>query len=72
MRKHFEDQHGVDGVNVLFVGGHAEWIPRWTEWISGAGRYSELPYWKFPNCPRYQYGTFPIDWPYALQLPDGY
>jgi hypothetical protein len=71
MRKHYDDQHGVDGVNVLYVGGNAEWVPRWTEWISGARKYSELPYWKFPNCPRYQTGTFPNDWPYALQNPDG-
>lgn len=71
MRKHYEDQHGVDGVNVLYAGGNAEWIPKWHDFISGARRYSELPYWKFPNCPRYQTGTFPTDWPHALQNPDG-
>ena len=48
--KYKEDIHGLDGVNVLYVGGHAKWIATIPGGMSGSKPYRKVPMDAVPNC----------------------
>lgn len=47
-RMHQNDNHTMDGVNMLYVGGNARWVPS-QERASTPGRYY-IDIWDNPNC----------------------
>ncbi|MFA5644981.1 MAG: DUF1559 domain-containing protein [Candidatus Ratteibacteria bacterium] len=55
--------HGIDGVNVLYVRGNVAWVPARTN----VATYGWLPEERLGNC-----GTPTASFPYALRIPSTY